>query len=108
MNCGTSGLFPISSPHFILGVMKQIWKFPLKVADLQTISMPVDTKLLSVQSQNGIMCLWALVDPQHPRSEFRAIRIFGTGLKCDVAPDRFIGTVQIGQFVWHVFDGGVL
>ena len=36
----------------------------------------------------------------------RAIHIVGTGNPTDITDEPFIGMVQMGQFMWHVFDGG--
>ncbi len=88
--------------------MLSIWKFPLEITDAQTIKMPAGAELLSVGEQNGTLCLWAKVDPNKEIVE-KNIRIFGTVHpvpKDDFENDKelsFIGTVQIGSFVWHVF-----
>lgn len=83
-----------------------IWKFPLKVKDVQQIEMPQGTRLLSVQVQRGIPCLWALVDEQAPR-EKRLIVTYETGHYVHDGTRAFVGTYQIdgGELVFHVFDG---
>lgn len=43
---------------------KTIYKYPLDVTDVQEIKLPVGAEILTVQAQNGTLCLWALVDPQ--------------------------------------------
>ena len=85
-----------------------IWKFTLS-SSAPTIEMPADARILSVQSQFGDVCLWAMVDPDATKA-VRQFRIFGTGQPIS-EPERpkrlsFIGTVQVsgGQFVWHVFE----
>lgn len=82
---------------------KQIWKFPLEVEDKQSISLPEDAEVLSVQIQHGKPCLWALVIPDSP-TKSRVIEIFGTGTQIPEGNRTYIGTVQMGPFVWHVFD----
>ena len=47
--------------------------------------------------------LWALVDDAKP-SEIRKISVVGTGWNIDGNPGTYIGTVQDGMYVWHVFD----
>lgn len=73
------------------------------------MSMPVGTKLLSAQLQDGVIRLWAL----HPftragerKFEKRTLFITGTGHETEFAVDsmRFISTVQVGPLVWHVFE----
>lgn len=84
-----------------------IWKFPLTVTDEQVIDIPAGAKLLSVQTQLGIPCLWALVEPTN-RKEKRRFFMNGTGHEVDHACP-FIGTFQIngGILVFHLFDGGI-
>lgn len=83
-----------------------IWKFELKVTDMQHISMPSGAEILSVANQNGALCLWAMVHPEHPKEE-RSIEIIGTGnpIPVGMGVDRkFIGTAVVNPFVWHVFE----
>ncbi len=70
--------------------------------------MPIGAKILTVQTQNDIPCLWALVDPQ-AETEGRNIEIFGTGhpVLSDLGTAReYIGTFQMhnGTLVFHVFE----
>ena len=92
------------------GVMRQVWKFPLLLAAEQLVRMPQGAKLLSAQTQNGQIQLWALVDPTYTERVNRMIAIRGTGHDVEMAlsVDKFIGTVQTsgGALVWHLFDGG--
>jgi hypothetical protein len=80
-----------------------IWKYPLKITDLQTVEMPVRGQILSAGNQGGVLTLWALVDTREPLGP-RIIEIIGTGNPIETAPRVFIGTVQMPPFVWHVFD----
>ena len=87
---------------------KTIWKFPLKLTDGQNISFPIGAKFLSIQDQNGIPCLWALVDPDAD-TEIRFIEIFGTGspVGYDMGVRRkYISTFQMQgrTFVYHAFE----
>ena len=86
--------------------MKKIFKFPLQVSDLQKISIPKDSTLLTVQVQKGVPCLWALVDTDKETEE-RFIRIIGTGNLIPENTLRYIGTFQVIEnnwFVGHVFE----
>jgi hypothetical protein len=92
--------------------MKTIWKFPLAVADIQAIEMPVGARLLDVQMQRATgdqVCLWALVDPSNMKCK-RWISIHGTGheLPDGIADAKYVGTFQLvgGSLVFHVFDHG--
>lgn len=85
--------------------MKTIWKFPLAVIDEQRVTMPCGAKLLAVQDQGGMMCLWAMVDTEAAKVT-RAIRIYVTGNPIPDDAGLHVDTVQDGRFVWHVFDTG--
>jgi len=83
---------------------KTIWKFPLNVMPSQWITVPSDSKALSIDVQSGVPCLWMLLDPNAPTTA-RKIHCFGTGQDVDAAHDQFIGTVLVGPYVWHYFWG---
>jgi hypothetical protein len=83
----------------------KIYKFPLQLADQQTIDVPTGTRVLDVQMQNGAITVWALV-PQGPVRPHR-IYLFGTGFdvpSSSLTTLTHIGTVQTPSgFVWHLF-----
>lgn len=81
-----------------------IWKFNLEITDKQTIRMPNGARILSIQEQNGELCVWAVVDPDEEYVP-RKFRIFGEGhtFDLDAADAKFIGTVQCDRLVWHIF-----
>lgn len=89
-----------------------IWKFPIKVMDFQTVEMPLGAQIISVQPQNGVLCMWALVDSEQNKKELRRLWVFGTGNPIEgSAYDAFhqgkmihLATVKDGSFVWHVFE----
>ena len=87
---------------------KTIWKFELETTDNQTIEMPVNAEILTVQTQNEIPCIWALVDPTETKVK-RFIEVFGTGhdIHYDMGVSRnYLGTYQLqgGSSVFHVFE----
>ena len=83
-----------------------IWKFPLEITDDQSIAMPKGAILLSAMMQNGVLTLWALVQPSQPTVN-RRVYVFGTGhpIPADLALEH-VATLPDRQFIWHVFDGG--
>lgn len=85
--------------------MKTIWKFSLKVLDEQVVSMPEGARVLCVQMQNGTPCLWAEV-PRGVKSAPSVFHIYGTDHPLPDDPGTYIGTVQDGSLVWHVYQGG--
>jgi len=87
---------------------KTIWKYPLVAKDRQTLGIPANAKLLTVQVQEpefGGMpspMLWALVDTDE-HTEPVELAIYGTGFNLPDDPGQYIATYQMGPFVWHVF-----
>lgn len=85
--------------------MAAIWKFQLKFsASMQKVSAPRLGKAVFFGIQNGVYCVWAKVQPGEPDRE-RQFQIVGTG---DEIPLnwRHVGTVQNGDYVWHLFQDG--
>lgn len=83
-----------------------IWKYRLTTTDTQYAEMPKGAKILAVQMQNEVPCLWALVDPDQPKMKVK-IAIFGTGHPIDERWGlKYIGTYQLngGLLVFHVFE----
>lgn len=86
--------------------MKTIWKFPLRVADRQMVTMPKGARILSAGAQGETPVLWAVVDPAAEKEQ-RPILIRGTGHPANGCEDaRFIGTIFMlgGAIVFHVFE----
>ena len=87
--------------------MRTIWKFPLSTDRSTVILMPICAEILTLQMQNDVPTLWALVDSKAPR-ESRTFHIFGTGHELPTTPLRYIGTFQPNdggsQLVFHVFE----
>jgi hypothetical protein len=84
--------------------VKVIHKYPLYIADSQTVYMRAGAVVLHVAQQQNDLMLWALVDPS---AAFRAreIHVVGTGRPLPEGEMEYLGTVQIAEFVWHVFMG---
>lgn len=80
-----------------------IYKYQLENSH-NTIEMPIGAKVLTMQLQNGIPCIWALVD-QKLTYEKRKFEVIPTGpYFYDNYPLTYIGTFQNGDFVGHVFE----
>ena len=67
------------------------------------VSMPVGAGVIAAQMQHRALCLWAEVDPEKPM-ERRPFMVIGTGHTPVPEYGVYIGTVQDGNFVWHVYD----
>lgn len=79
-----------------------IWKFPLKIVDSQVIVLPILNRILTVQMQDGVLCMWAIVHAEGINIEVE-IQIFGTGQPIGGDVGAYVGTVQESGYVWHVF-----
>lgn len=85
--------------------MSTIWKFRLDITDVQAIEMPAGARILSLGLQLNSPTIWAVVNPYASRG-YRRFRVYGTGYPFVSTAAQFIGTVQNGGLVWHVFDYG--
>lgn len=84
--------------------MKTIWKFEIDFSN-KKVMMPVGCKILSTQIQSDIICIWAEVDTGEIQEEV-IFEVFGTGheLPQNMGISReYVGTVQIGPTVWHIY-----
>jgi hypothetical protein len=85
----------------------RVFKYLIPVDDEPTVRLPLGARILSVGQQNGVMFLWALVNPGEQRTERRTLRVAGTGHEiADVDELQFIGTVHMhgGALVFHIFE----
>jgi len=83
-----------------------IYKYPIRATDVQSVEMPEGAEILTVQTQNGDACIWALVNEDAPY-KVRRIEVFGTGHQVSEEHKRkYIGTFQLrgGALVFHVFE----
>ena len=79
-----------------------IWKFPFAITDRQFVTMPDDAEILRIEVQDGLPCLWAMVDPSKMRLAVM-LATYGTGHQLPNDPGEYLGTYQVGGFVGHVF-----
>jgi len=73
--------------------------------DEQIVLMPIGAKILCLQIQNDIPCVWAVVDTSVGH-EGRVFSTYGTGHETPKYPGIYIGTYQLhnGALVFHVFE----
>lgn len=89
--------------------MRTVYKYPLELTDSQILHLPSSAKPLSVQLQGNQLCLWADV----PAGQFVVekevvITIVGTGHPIPPGAVNYLGTVQQGPFVWHVYASAAM
>jgi len=85
-----------------------IYKYTLHLADgdEHRIDMPKDAQILHIGVQGNDICIWAVVNPMPEVYNRRTFFIVGTGtpFSHDYVLTPFIGTVQMGAYVWHIFE----
>ena len=85
--------------------MKIIYKYAVYLGQ-NSIILPKDAQILTVDEQHGVFRLWVVVDP-NGLHEQREIVIVGTG---QVLPEQgkleHINTFysESGLYVWHAFE----
>ena len=85
--------------------MQRVYKYPLVLMEEQSLRMPIGAIPLCVQLQDDIICLWAQVEPDAETEQWD-IYVISTGqdmYNADSANAGYVGTVQQGSYVWHVF-----
>jgi predicted metal-binding membrane protein len=81
-----------------------VWKFQLRIEDLQSVAMPDGAEIIGVADQNDILCMWAIVDPD-AAPVVRTFAIVGTGQP--IPPHAvYVHSARMRDslLVWHVFE----
>ena len=79
-----------------------IWKYPL-FPTINKLPFPVGARVLTVQEQDGNLCLWVQVDVNAEREE-RIFTVYGTGWVMPKNPGTYVGTAQLQSLVFHVYE----
>jgi hypothetical protein len=87
--------------------METIYKYQLtsSVAPLPSVCIMMfrSARILTLQKQDEIICLWAEVNTDNSW-ETRQFEIVGTGNERYTQNRKYIGTVQEAAFVWHIYE----
>jgi hypothetical protein len=87
--------------------MLTIWKYEIPIQDNFELLMQRNAKILAVQTQFEVPCIWCLVDPKEKMVQ-RRFRVAGTGhdIKEDPLLMIYVGTFQTngGAFIGHLFE----
>ena len=86
--------------------MQAIWKVKLDVVDYQAIVLSMDDKILCVQEQDGVPCLWFIKNDISSMEGTRNFYIYGTGHIYEKIKGKYINTFQLhnGMAVFHIFE----
>ena len=89
--------------------MKRIYKYPLKDEEIQWLSLPLGSRILSAITQGENIVIYVLVDINETLQEDFFFAVYGTGhnTMTDLDDLRFLNTVEFKQegLVFHVFHG---
>lgn len=85
--------------------MRTIYRYPLRLAEVQTITGPGLGRIVAVGNSRGELEVWAEVDT-HDMEMVRTVTIVGTGNEIPHGAGRHVGHVIDGPFVWHIYEGG--
>lgn len=82
--------------------MITIYKYELNAG---VVGLPKGAQILTIQVQNGLPYIWALIDTEVTITEFRWFAIVGTGQEITQEYEyNYLATFQQDIFVWHVFE----
>lgn len=85
--------------------MKTIYKYKIPITDTFSLQLPVDAEILCFQIdiKTGTPTIWVKLIPE-TEYEQRNFALVGTGNPIEFEDGNYIGTVQLGYFVWHLFE----
>jgi hypothetical protein len=91
--------------------MRTIYKYQIPIEDEFVLPLPTGARVLCVQVQHSVPCIWALVEGgAGVPTEDRRFALRGTGHPCDdeLNGATYIGTFQLhgGGRVFHLFLRG--
>jgi len=81
---------------------RRVWKYPM-TEFTKTFTMPYYAKPVHFGMQGNLPTLWCEVDLRFRVEDERTFRIFGTGHAIPPKAE-YVGTVQSGTFVWHLYE----
>lgn len=88
----------------------KVIEYSLDPCDVQSVSIPIGSKVLSVKEQNGGLVMWVLAEKEVPYTSV-LVRMVETDRSVGGLEDfSYLDTVVMsyGGFVWHVFVKGLV
>jgi hypothetical protein len=88
--------------------MKTIYKYPIQDG-FTVLELPKDAEILTVQTQEGKVFVWVLLNTEQPKVKWKfIIKATGENIEEDLSKANYIGTFQHnrlggGFLVWHLF-----
>jgi len=86
--------------------MRTIWKYEFDKSTLEMDkTIPAKSVLLDVQIHNDSICAWFVVDTYNGLVN-RKLKAYMTGGSFPDDCWNYVSTVQLGGFIFHIFDLG--
>jgi len=84
--------------------MIKIFKYEIPVNDEIELDLPKGAKVLTIQLQKGVPCIWMLVNPDLS-TEKRLFWLYGTGMEVKQTHLNYLGSFQMlgGDLIFHLF-----
>ena len=77
----------------------------LNFSNMQSLLLPLNSQILSVDFDNNSLILWILIDLKERKTEKRQIKIFKQReVINNLLKKKFIGTVHFKKNVFHIFE----
>lgn len=69
------------------------------------ITVPIGSTILTVQNQNDTITIWyeCWITTSNVTTEI-TLYVFGTGQVINENNVKYIGTVQVSEYVWHIYE----
>jgi len=88
-------------------VTREVWKYVLPwTRGIHAITMQADAHILTAQKHQGVLTLWATVNPKYPDlNKLVRLRVVFTGESFNVFGNVYVATVQDeAGYVWHIYE----
>ena len=84
-----------------------VWKYTLEVKGSQTIALPLGAEVISVDTQEQDIVVYALVNTKEDQKQDVEVLVYGTGheINLNITDYKFLGTAKLnnGLLMFHVF-----
>ena len=84
--------------------MKTIFKYKLEITEKQVLPIPKRGEFLDFQNQDSEIVFWMEVDTEDMLMSDEEFFIIVTGQPIPDDAQHYHASVQIGMFVWHIYQ----
>lgn len=81
------------------------YEIPQTIKTRHEIMLPKNSIIVHLGAQNGHICLWVESDEEDPSAEELVIlEVINTGWAFNKKGKYHLGSVQMGNFIWHIYE----